>query len=98
MNPVDPSSEENLFVGVDIGTESVRAALFSASGQLLSVAKRPIKTWYVPGGVVEQSTDQIWPGVVEAVREILGQNPVGDLMLLFLILFWGNKMWAIHNS
>ncbi|KAL3097162.1 hypothetical protein niasHT_030157 [Heterodera trifolii] len=64
------SAQSELLIGVDVGTESVRVGLFNTTGKLLSVAKREIRTWHGDGGVVEQSTDQIWHGVVEGVREV----------------------------
>ncbi|KAL3098474.1 hypothetical protein niasHT_021333 [Heterodera trifolii] len=65
-----PSVQSELLIGVDVGTESVRVGLFNTTGKLLSVAKREIRTWHGDGGVVEQSTDQIWHCVVEGVREV----------------------------
>ncbi|KAL3117713.1 hypothetical protein niasHT_004994 [Heterodera trifolii] len=49
------SAQSELLIGVDVGTE---------------IAKREIRTWHGNGGVVEQSTDQIWHCVVEGVREV----------------------------
>ena len=41
-------------------TGSARAGVFDATGRLLAVARRAITIWHAPGGIVEQSTEQIW--------------------------------------
>ena len=56
-------------IGVDVGTGSARAGIFSEGGRLLAVAKRPITMWTEAGEVVEQSSDQIWQAVCESVRQ-----------------------------
>lgn len=57
------------FIGVDVGTGSARAGVFDARGVLLAAAKRPIRIWHEDGGIVEQSSNDIWQAVVEAVHE-----------------------------
>jgi FGGY-family pentulose kinase len=57
------------FIGVDVGTGSARAGVFDAKGVLLASAKRPIRIWHEDGGIVEQSSNDIWQAVVQSVRE-----------------------------
>lgn len=59
------------FIGVDVGTGSARAGVFDEAGMLLGSAKRPIRIWQENGGVVEQSSDDIWQAVVDSVREAM---------------------------
>lgn len=59
------------FIGVDVGTGSARAGVFDAAGTLLGSAKRAIRIWQEDGGVVEQSSDDIWQAVVDSVREAM---------------------------
>ncbi|MCB8837984.1 FGGY-family carbohydrate kinase [Aurantimonas sp. VKM B-3413] len=59
------------FLGIDVGTGSARAGLFDAAGTLLAAAKRPIRIWREEGDVVEQSSDDIWQAICEAVGEAL---------------------------
>ncbi|WP_445678713.1 FGGY-family carbohydrate kinase [Radicibacter daui] len=56
-------------VGVDVGTTSARAGIFTADGRLLATARRPITIWREAGDIVEQSADQIWQAVTASVRE-----------------------------
>src|SRR5438270_9303240 len=57
------------YIGVDVGTGSVRAGVFDAAGLLLSSARRPIAIWRDAGDVVEQSSADIWRATTEAMRE-----------------------------
>lgn len=60
-----------MLIGIDVGTGSARAGVFDAAGQLLGVGKHPITMWQAPGGIVEQSSEQIWQAVCAAVREAM---------------------------
>ena len=48
------------FVGVDVGSGSVRAAIFDSSGERLADVVRPIKQFNPRGDVFEQSSRDIW--------------------------------------
>lgn len=63
-------------IGVDVGTGSARAGVFDAAGHLLGSGKRDIAIWHEAGGVVEQSSDDIWAAVCAAVRAALAQAGV----------------------
>ena len=56
------------FVGVDVGTGSARAGVFTADGRLLGRAEAPITTWQPAPLHVEQSSDEIWSACCAAVR------------------------------
>ena len=69
---------DEAFIGVDVGTGSVRAGVFTLRGQLLSSARRAIATWREAGDIVEQSSADIWAATVAAVRaaiEAAGVKP-----------------------
>ena len=69
---------DKAFIGVDVGTGSVRAGVFTLRGQLLSNARRPISIWREAGDIVEQSSGDIWAATVAAVRaavEAAGVKP-----------------------
>ena len=54
-------------VGVDVGTGSVRAALFTEGGRMVEHSSRAVKTWYDQGHS-EQSTADIWAAVCSCVQ------------------------------
>ena len=61
----------HLFIGVDVGTSSVRAGLYDSSGQKLGHSERSIKIWTsqdLPYGLYEQSTTDIWSAVCHTVK------------------------------
>jgi D-ribulokinase len=57
------------FLGIDVGTGSARAGIFDERGALLTSAKADIALWHEAGGIVEQSSDDIWRAVCSCVRE-----------------------------
>lgn len=58
-------------IGVDVGTGSARAGVFSLSGELLGSAKKDISLFRAPGSMVEQSSAEIWDAVAYSVREAM---------------------------
>jgi len=69
---------DEAFIGVDVGTGSVRAGVFNSRGQLLSNARRVTAAWREPGDIVEQSSADIWAATVASVRtaiETAGVKP-----------------------
>ena len=69
---------DETFIGVDVGTGSVRAGVFTSRGQLLSNARRATAAWREPGDIVEQSSADIWAATVASVRaaiETAGVKP-----------------------
>jgi D-ribulokinase len=62
-------SGEVLFLGVDVGTGSARAGLFTATGQMVTTASHPIRLWRDGETVIEQSSADIWAAVCHAVTE-----------------------------
>lgn len=65
--------QEQYFIGVDVGTGSVRAGLFDHKGRIRGVGHHPIQTWRPQPDFVEQSSGDIWQAcsaaVCQAVRE-----------------------------
>jgi ribulose kinase len=75
---------EDLFVGVDVGTGSARAALVTRQGQVLATASRDIKIWTPKPGYAEQSSQDIWNAVCQSTK-------VYTQMCYFLFPnFWSN--------
>ncbi len=59
------------FLGIDVGTGSARAGLFTATGRMVGSASHPIRMWRPQPDFVEQSSDDIWAACGRAVREAL---------------------------
>ena len=57
------------YIGVDVGTGSARAGVFTADGRMLGQASHPIQTWKPQPDFVEQSSDDIWQAAAHAVRD-----------------------------
>lgn len=60
-----------LFLGIDVGTGSARAGLFTAEGRMLGSATHAIKMWKPQPDFVEQSSDDIWAACGRAARDAL---------------------------
>jgi len=60
-----------VFVGIDVGSASVRAGIFAADGQRLAFAVRPIEQFHPRPLYVEQSSANIWAQTGAALREAL---------------------------
>ena len=63
-------------LGIDVGTGSARAGLFTPRGRMLASASHPIRMWKPEPDFVEQSSDDIWRACCRAVREALEKGGV----------------------
>ena len=61
------------FVGVDVGSASVRAGLYDAAGQRLAFATRPISQFRHGADQVEQSSCEIWQRIGEVVKSAVAK-------------------------
>lgn len=64
-------------IGVDVGTGSARAGVFTLQGEMLGTAKQDIALFRGPGAMVEQSSQDIWQAVCASVRGAMAQAGVG---------------------
>lgn len=72
--PGDSKQEQRCYyVGVDVGTGSVRAALVDQSGILLAFAEQPIQQWEPQFNHHEQSSEDIWAACCVVTKGI----PIG---------------------
>jgi FGGY-family pentulose kinase len=55
-------------IGIDVGTGSARAGVFSLEGDLLGHGSQKLQIWRPRPGFVQQSSADIWDAVVQAVR------------------------------
>ncbi|MDD5262713.1 MAG: FGGY-family carbohydrate kinase [Methylacidiphilales bacterium] len=58
-------------LGIDVGTGSARAGVFTSDGRMLAAASRAIQMWKPRPDFVEQSSDDIWSSCCAAVREAM---------------------------
>nr|XP_061794953.1 FGGY carbohydrate kinase domain-containing protein-like [Nerophis lumbriciformis] len=61
---------EVYYIGVDVGTASVRAALVSKNGHLKTVAQEPISIWEPHTDHYVQSSSEIWRKCCSVVKEV----------------------------
>ena len=68
--------EDALVLGIDVGTGSARAGLFTPTGVLAGRGEHPLAIWKQPNAHVEQSSRDIWQSVGRAVRNALADAQV----------------------
>ena len=56
------------YIGVDVGTASVRAALVASDGKIVSCATRPLQIWQPLPDYYEQSSQDVWRNVCLVVK------------------------------
>lgn len=62
------------YIGIDVGTKSVRAGLYDSNGVMKAHHSIPIAVWTNPGVLedsYEQSSDNIWSAVQCTVKVLL---------------------------
>jgi sugar (pentulose or hexulose) kinase len=64
--------DENLILGVDVGTTNCKALVFDTAGRQLAAASAPTPTRRPRPGWAEYDPDELWATVVAVVREALG--------------------------
>lgn len=57
------------YIGIDVGSASVRAGIFTHSGERLAFVVKPVSQFRSSGNHVEQSSAEIWQAITNAVRE-----------------------------
>ncbi len=66
------------FIGVDVGTASVRAALVNSQGHIKSKHHVPIQINNPQPEFYEQSSSEIWEAVCRAVKEVTKSEKVSN--------------------
>jgi len=66
-----PMPSDDLLLGLDFGTQSVRAALVAPDGRIVAFGTSPLDTAYPKPAWAEQSPEQWWQGAAIAVRAAL---------------------------
>lgn len=68
MSSGTSAQTDKYFVGIDVGSGSARAALVSATGQVLATHVVAIRTWNPQPDHYEQSSEDIWRAVCQCVK------------------------------
>lgn len=69
------------FIGVDVGTGSARAGVFDLNGRMVGRASRAIDLYRPKADFVEQSSDNIWQAVCNAVRDAVNQADINPIQV-----------------
>lgn len=69
------------YLGVDVGTGSARAGIFDLKGQMMGQASREIALFRPQADFVEQSSDNIWQAVCQAVRDAVNQSNINPVQI-----------------
>lgn len=69
------------FIGVDVGTGSARAGVFDLTGRMVGQASRAIELYRPKADFVEQSSDNIWQAVCNAVRDAVNQADINPIQV-----------------
>lgn len=56
------------YLGIDVGTASVRGSLVSSTGKIIETAVESIHIWNPLPELYEQSSDDIWRAVICVVK------------------------------
>jgi FGGY-family pentulose kinase len=66
-------SAERLYLGIDVGTGSARAALFDRAGVRRGIGSAPFPLWRPEPDFVQQSSAAIWRSVCDATRAAMSE-------------------------
>ncbi len=69
------------FIGIDVGTGSARAGVFDLNGRMVGQASRAIEIYRPQADFVEQSSDNIWQAVCNAVRDAINQSDINPIQV-----------------
>ncbi|GAA4074537.1 FGGY-family carbohydrate kinase [Streptomyces shaanxiensis] len=81
-----------MYVGIDVGTSTVKAAAFDSTGHELAVASRPVAL-ALHGGFVEQDMEEVYGAVVAVLQEVTEHTP--EPVELAGLTGQGDGVWLI---
>lgn len=73
--------ESRYVIGIDVGTGSARAGVFTLDGRMIGTDKHEIAIYRSGGAIVEQSSDDIWQAVVKSVRGAMAAAAVPPALI-----------------
>ncbi|MEV5314877.1 FGGY-family carbohydrate kinase [Streptomyces sp. NPDC052610] len=84
-----------MYVGIDVGTSVVKAAVFDEGGRELAVESRPVRL-ALRGGFVEQDMEEVYAAVVEVLGALTARVP-GPVTLAGLT-GQGDGVWLVDEE
>ncbi|MEV0734606.1 FGGY-family carbohydrate kinase [Streptomyces sp. NPDC050549] len=84
-----------MYIGIDVGTSTVKAAAFDSTGRQLAVASRPVEL-SMHGGYVEQDMDEVYSAVVAVLDELTADTT--DPIELAGLTGQGDGVWLVDTT
>ena len=63
-------------LGIDLGTSSTKAALYTTDGELVAQTAVPVPLYYPKPGVVEQENDDFYETAAQTIRQTIQQSGI----------------------
>ncbi|XP_068095494.1 FGGY carbohydrate kinase domain-containing protein isoform X2 [Hyperolius riggenbachi] len=73
------TAESSFYVGIDVGTASVRAALVNQAGTVVDQAEEPLEIWEPRPDHYEQSSNNIWKACCAVVQKVSQSAEPGQI-------------------
>ncbi|KAI0075433.1 Pentulose kinase [Panus rudis PR-1116 ss-1] len=72
------SAADSYYIGVDVGTGSVRAGLVKPDGSIAAISTEATQTFRDPKDhrIFEQSTTDIWNGICKTIRNVIAEAKI----------------------
>jgi sugar (pentulose or hexulose) kinase len=87
-----------LFLGVDVGTTTVKSALFDERGRELRLVSRNMQPKYLPNGRVMLSMEKLWDCVADIINEtIAGSESLGEIIAIGVTAM-GDGLWLLDDD
>ncbi|MEV6399040.1 FGGY-family carbohydrate kinase [Streptomyces sp. NPDC051907] len=84
-----------MYIGIDVGTSTVKAAAFDERGGALAVESRPVAL-DIRGGRVEQDMDEVYGAVVDVLAALTAG--AGEPVELVGLTGQGDGVWLVDES
>ena len=86
------------YIGVDVGTGSARAGIFTEDGKMLTSVSKDIKMWKYENDFVEQSSEDIWECICLSIKKALRKSKVAPKEIKGIGFDATCSLVAIDNS
>ncbi|ETT03737.1 FGGY-family carbohydrate kinase [Providencia alcalifaciens] len=73
MNSPTQNKNDDVVIGIDVGTGSARAGIFDMCGNMLASAKHDITLYRDSANFAEQSSNEIWMAVCYCVKQAMAE-------------------------